>query len=183
MARPILSAFADEYRTDFDGQMEGLKSFGINFTELRFVNGENISTLTDTQLGEVKKKLSENGIDHVICCHPLLGESTIQHLIIPEINLSIVSKDGIFPVDIPEEQIVRKITLQAMLDKDYMNSHKNKLAFIKRLLRETVNLAIENLQNAREIHLKIEQEYAKGSDFSRIKDIKEKLMTKLFTTT
>ena len=62
MAIPILSAFADEYRTDFDGQMEGLKSFGINFTELRFVNGENISTLTDTQLGEVKKKLSENGI-------------------------------------------------------------------------------------------------------------------------
>ena len=62
MARPILSAFADEYKTDFDGQIGGLKNFGIDFLELRFVDGVNVAALSDGQVSSVKKRLSENGI-------------------------------------------------------------------------------------------------------------------------
>ena len=49
MSKPILSAFADEYKTDFDGQLEGLSSFGIDYLELRFVNGTNVAALTDDE--------------------------------------------------------------------------------------------------------------------------------------
>ena len=62
MAKPILSAFSDEFKSDFDAQLEGLKSFGIDFLELRFVNGKNVATLTDEELFSVKNKLSESGI-------------------------------------------------------------------------------------------------------------------------
>ena len=62
MARPILSAFADEYKTDFDGQLEGLSDFGINYMELRFVNGTNVAALTDDEVKTVKKKLCEKNI-------------------------------------------------------------------------------------------------------------------------
>ncbi|MBE6645417.1 MAG: sugar phosphate isomerase/epimerase [Ruminococcaceae bacterium] len=62
MARPILSAFADEYKTDFDGQLEGLNSFGIDFIELRFVNGTNVAALTDEEVKTVKNKLSAKNI-------------------------------------------------------------------------------------------------------------------------
>lgn len=57
MARPILSAFADEYKTSFDGQIEGLSSFGINNIEVRFIDGVNISAVTPEVLGEAKRKL------------------------------------------------------------------------------------------------------------------------------
>ena len=56
MAKPILSAFADEYKADFDGQIEGLLKFGINNIELRFVDGVNISALTPEALKEAKRK-------------------------------------------------------------------------------------------------------------------------------
>lgn len=62
MANPILSAFADEYKTDFDGQLEGLNHFGIDFIELRFVNGTNVSNLSDEEVKTVKKKLAEKNI-------------------------------------------------------------------------------------------------------------------------
>ena len=62
MAKPILSAFSDEFKSDFDAQLEGLKSFGIDFLELRFVNGKNVATITDEELFSVKNKLSESGI-------------------------------------------------------------------------------------------------------------------------
>ena len=62
MSRPILSAFADEYKTDFDGQLEGLNSFGIDYMELRFVNGTNVSALTDEEVKTVKRKLSNKNV-------------------------------------------------------------------------------------------------------------------------
>lgn len=62
MSKPILSAFADEYKTDFDGQLEGLSNFGIDYIELRFVDGKNVATLTDDEVKTVKKKLSEKNI-------------------------------------------------------------------------------------------------------------------------
>ena len=62
MAKPILSAFADEYKADFDGQIEGLLSFGIKNIELRFVDGTNVAALTDEQVASVKAKLNAAGI-------------------------------------------------------------------------------------------------------------------------
>ena len=54
MSKPILSAFADEYKKDFDGQLEGLNGFGINYMELRFVGGTNVAMLTPDEVKEVK---------------------------------------------------------------------------------------------------------------------------------
>ena len=62
MAKPILSAFADEYKSDFDGQLSGLNEFGIDFIELRFVNGTNVAALSDDEVKTVKKKLAEKNI-------------------------------------------------------------------------------------------------------------------------
>ena len=62
MTRAVLSAFADEYKTAFDGQIEGLKSFGIDFIELRFVDGKNVATLSDEEVASVKKRLCESNI-------------------------------------------------------------------------------------------------------------------------
>ncbi len=62
MSKPIISAFADEYKTEFDGQIEGLLSFGIKNIELRFVNGTNVAALSDDEVAMVKAKLSAAGI-------------------------------------------------------------------------------------------------------------------------
>ena len=62
MAKMILSAFADEYCDDFGGQLEFLKREGIDFLEIRGVNGKNISTLSLEEVKECKKMLDENGL-------------------------------------------------------------------------------------------------------------------------
>ena len=62
MAKIILSAFADEYSADFTEQLEGMRGFGIDFVEVRGVDGKNISVLTSPEVKEVKKKLDCYGI-------------------------------------------------------------------------------------------------------------------------
>ncbi len=148
--------------------------------------GKNIILLDDRWmigylfLNILEAHLTENGIDHINCYHPLLGKEYLQHLIIPCANISIVSRDGIFPLNIDEENIIKKISMQSMLNKEFLNEHKNKLAFIKRILREIVDISCHKLDEARTIHLEIEQEYAKGTCFDATSHLKEKLIDNIF---
>lgn len=62
MSELILSAFADEYSEVFDEQLEALKNFDVRYIELRFVDGKNISELTEGEVERVKAKLEKAGI-------------------------------------------------------------------------------------------------------------------------
>lgn len=53
------SAFADEITPSFDGQLEALQKLGIPLLELRGVDGQSFTLLTDEQAITVKKKLSD----------------------------------------------------------------------------------------------------------------------------
>lgn len=62
MAKFILSAFADEYAPEIDRQIEGLKANGIEYMEIRGVDGTNISDITLDKAEEVHAKLKAAGI-------------------------------------------------------------------------------------------------------------------------
>ena len=62
MNKLILSAFADEYADDLKEQCEALNKFGIEYIELRGVNGKNVSVLTENEVKEAKKTLDDYGI-------------------------------------------------------------------------------------------------------------------------
>lgn len=59
MNKLILSAFADEYADDLKAQCEALNDFGIEYIELRGVNGKNVSVLTEGEVKEAKKILDD----------------------------------------------------------------------------------------------------------------------------
>lgn len=62
MGKIILSAFADEYSGDFTEQLEGLRGYGIDYIEVRGVDGKNVSVLTPLEIKEAKSKLDCYGI-------------------------------------------------------------------------------------------------------------------------
>lgn len=63
MAKFELSAFTDEYSPEIDKQIEGMLKNGIHYTELRGVDGQNVSVITAEKAREVKKKLDANGLE------------------------------------------------------------------------------------------------------------------------
>lgn len=62
MANLKLSAFADEYSSEFDKQLEYLKENNIEYIELRFLDGKNIADLTEDEVLTVKNMLDNSGI-------------------------------------------------------------------------------------------------------------------------
>ena len=47
MRNLILSAFSDEYASDTAEQAQALREFGIEYTEVRHLDGKNISVLSE----------------------------------------------------------------------------------------------------------------------------------------
>lgn len=62
MAKFELSAFTDEYSPEIDKQIEGMLKHGIHYTELRGVDGNNVSVIDKNKAREVKAKLDANGL-------------------------------------------------------------------------------------------------------------------------
>ncbi len=62
MAKFLFSAFADEASPDILEQISACKANGIEYIELRNVNGKNISNFTVEEAKELKKILDDNGM-------------------------------------------------------------------------------------------------------------------------
>ncbi|HAN20965.1 MAG: hypothetical protein A2Y15_03125 [Clostridiales bacterium GWF2_36_10] len=62
MEKFVLSAFADEIDASLDVQLKSLKELSIGLIELRGVDGKSFINLTDDEVLEVKRKLTENNI-------------------------------------------------------------------------------------------------------------------------
>lgn len=62
MAKVILSAFADEYSSVFTEQLSALNGFGIDYIEVRGVDGKNVSELNSEEVKLAKLKLDDYGI-------------------------------------------------------------------------------------------------------------------------
>src|SRR5690606_20606824 len=61
MAKFILSAFADEIDPDLKVQMDVLEEHGIEYIEMRGVNGKNVVEHTLDEIKEIKQQLDERG--------------------------------------------------------------------------------------------------------------------------
>ena len=57
-----LSGFADEIDPSFDKQMQVIPALGMQFIEIRGVDGKNIADLTDEEIASVKAKLDAAGV-------------------------------------------------------------------------------------------------------------------------
>ncbi|MBQ9714496.1 MAG: sugar phosphate isomerase/epimerase [Clostridia bacterium] len=62
MAKLTVSAFSDEYSQDLIEQCKALNGFGIDYMEMRGVDGKNVSVLTKEEVLEAKKKLNDYGV-------------------------------------------------------------------------------------------------------------------------
>ncbi len=134
----------------------------------------------DLFLSYLERHLKDRSIGCICCYHPLLGTSTLQHLIIPEYGIAFITKDNLFPLDFTDDEITKKVILQNYIEKEYLAEHKNKLGFIKRILKELLNLGTEQLRAARDQHMVLEKEYALGTNFDQTEPLKEKLISNLF---
>ena len=84
MADIKLSAFADEYASSLDGQIQGLGELGIKYIEVRSLDGKNISKMSSDEVKAAKQKFDAAGISVSAIGSPLgkihLGGDLREHM-------------------------------------------------------------------------------------------------------
>ena len=66
-----ITGFADEMSDDLQRQIDGLRSLGMSYVEMRGVDGNNLIYHSDEKVREIKKRLDDAGIALSACGSPL----------------------------------------------------------------------------------------------------------------
>lgn len=66
-----ITGFADEMSDDLQRQIDGLRSLGMTYVEMRGVDGNNLIYHSDEKVREIKKRLDDAGIALSACGSPL----------------------------------------------------------------------------------------------------------------
>ena len=132
----MLSAFADEYTPNFDGQIKALRELGISMIEPRFIDGRGILELSDDELRAIAEKLRTAGIGVSSIGSPI-GKISVEddfdkHLELAKRAFTAANSLGtdrirMFSFYIPEgktrgecrEEVLRRLTALADLADEY----------------------------------------------------------------
>ena len=115
------------------------------------------------------------GQDCVVCLSPLEPER-IEHLLFPEAGLAVVSSTPTLPYP---GKSYRHIHLDAMLDPELLRSCRSRLRFSRKVSSALVQEAVISLQQAKQLHDRLEGVYHPHVDFQKGAAMAQKLIQQL----
>lgn len=105
------------------------------------------------------------GLEVITCMCPLAPTSKIEHLIIPEIGMGIVTSNTAHPATFEPS---RHINSKRFMDMDSLKKHKYTIGFNNRAGDELLYEAVSILEQAKEIHDDLEKYYVAAMDFEKV---------------
>ena len=122
------------------------------------------------------KMLSEMGYDRIQLLSPLRPQQ-IDHLIVPERSLAIITKNHRL---CPQSAlpIVKTLSLKSFLQSDGINANKNKLAFSKKTCKALYDEVSALLASEKALHDELEQYYIDAMDFDALNELTEAFIQK-----
>lgn len=103
----------------------------------------------------------EKGYDVYKCYCPLFPRFKVEHIIIPELKLSIFTENS-YHMSIDSEG--KRIHVTRFFDAESFKKNKNKLAFNQKAKKELIDESVRKLSLALDIHDRLEEYYIKATD-------------------
>ncbi len=126
----------------------------------------------DILLGYAAAKAEDMGVD-VIYCHSPLNPERIEGLILPAAGLGLFNSDW-------DEDGCRHIRLDEMIPSAIQREQRSQRRKTARIRQECMDLAVEKLALAKELHDELEAQYRPYMDFDALTEFTEKETERLF---
>ena len=110
----------------------------------------------------IGERAAANGYDVIFCRCPMKPKGFCEHIIIPQVSLSVVTEKSFHPLGI---ETSRTIHAKRFLDEEKLNRCRKRLSFNRKIIRELVSQSIMMLQKAKQTHDMLEDYYVKRMDF------------------
>lgn len=115
----------------------------------------------------------EKGYDVYACYCPLFPEYKIEHIIIPQLNLSLFTEN---PYHHSIDDTAKRIHATRFFNGNGYDKNKEKLRFLKKAKKDLIDESVKKLILAKDIHDKLEEYYINATDFGVIDEIGEKII-------
>ncbi len=117
-----------------------------------------------------------NGYDIYKCYCPLFPSHKVEHIIIPELNLTVFAQNS-YHNSLTGD--IKSVNVQRFYEKDGISQNKEKLRFQSIAKRELIEEAVKNLSKALSVHDELEKYYIQAIDFTKIDEISHTLLKSL----
>lgn len=116
-------------------------------------------------LSYVKADLLAKGYE-IFCCYNPLSMDMLEHIIVPELNLSFVTQGRY--TDYSDINPVSVVRYNRFTDIKKMLQNKGNIKFRKKVIDSLIEQMIYELEVAKDIHDLLEEQYTPGVDFNRV---------------
>ena len=158
---------------------EGFVFFGdtINLvTKHQIVISDKYGAVSSIIFSAIRDYAKQCGYKIITIKNSLLPEDITDHIIIPELSLAFCRESNEMPIINKE----RRIHARRFTSADIISKNRQKLSFNRRIVKELLIKATENLKAAKAIHDQMERYYIDIMDFEALDKYTEKIITMLF---
>jgi hypothetical protein len=127
-------------------------------------------------IGKIAEAAEESGWDTIRCISPM-DTAVTEHLIIPELNLAFVSQNSKLPYS---GEVFRHLRLDSVPDKNVVASLRSARRVSNKLYDTLISEAIEALQNAKQLHDRLESVYNPYVNFTGVQNVAAQHIDMLF---
>jgi hypothetical protein len=139
------------------------------------IKGE-LGAKTDILLKKVADEAIKRGLDVELFYCILDPENKVDHLIIPEIKLALITSNKWHTIDTDSKRI---IDLNKNLNNEKLLSYKKDISYNSKLLDELLKKAVNVIGNAKIEHDKLEKYYIRNMNFEEINALKKKIVKEI----
>ena len=154
---------------------KGFVAFTETITQdLIIINDEHFA-VSSYILNIIQKNALANGFEIITLKNPFFPE-LIDHIIIPELDLGVVSENRFISFDSTQ----RRIHARRFYDNRLLHQSKNRIKFNKRLADELLDSAYFTLSEAKKVHDELENYYINAMNFEKLNEFTDMFCKKHF---
>lgn len=129
-------------------------------------------------LSSLRRDALNSGYNVITCYSPLSPKDRIESLIIPELKIGFATSNLWHPI--VKLYSAKKIRTKRFLDSYKLSLKKQRLSFNRKIAKQLLDEAINNLNRAKSTHDSLEQLYIKAMDYKKLNSITNKIIKDIF---
>lgn len=133
-----------------------------------------VSPLICQRIGDIAIK---NGYDVIFCQCPLRPKGDCEHIIIPEINLALITVKKEHNINLECDRLIHC----KRFIREEIENYSRRLRRSKKLCSHLIDESIASLKKAKETHDRLEKEYIEAMDFQALNDYTDIITEEMFS--
>ncbi len=119
------------------------------------------------------------GYDSILFHSPILPETRLEHIVIPQLRLGFVTIGHIFSPEFEREKAIKIINTKCYINNNFYKQNKNKILFSKKAEKEMILQASQEISEIKSLHDRLENYYICAMDYEKLNEFSDKFIKKL----